>query len=297
MSKDRINISSPERIVFPGLDITKLDVITYYEGVMPWLLPELLGRPLSVLRCPEGRQGNCFFQKHHTPGLNVNTVLVNEKKGTKENYLVVHEERDILQLAQFNVLEFHPWGSMADNLSNCDRLVFDLDPSDDAKWADVKQAARKIYQLLNDLGLQSFLRTSGGKGLHVVVPLNPSIPWETAKEFSRAFAKTLAIAFPDKYVATASKAQRTGKIFVDYLRNSRGATSICSYSLRARPGAPIATPLRWDELSRLKSASAYDIKSLPRRLSRLKGDPWGGIAEIRQGLPSELNNKPLSTNN
>lgn len=286
MEKNTVEISSPDRLVYPEMKITKRDVADYYERITDWLLPQLQGRPLSVLRCPDGSQKACFFQKHHTAGMDVSTVRLKEEQGGSQDYLMVKDKSDVMQLVQFNALEFHPWGAQADSPDDCDRLVFDLDPSEEVPWSRVKKAARQLHDLLEQLQLQSFLRTTGGKGLHVVVPLDPPVPWDEARHFARAFAESLAGAHPDKYIATASKKQRKGLIFVDYLRNGRGATSVCSYSLRARPGAAVATPLRWDELGRIKSSDAFNIKNLPQRLARLAADPWEDMDSVRQGLPN-----------
>ena len=285
MKKENVQISSPDRQVYPEMEITKQDVADYYERVMDWVLPAVVGRPLSVLRCPDGTQKACFFQKHHTAGMDVSTVNLEEEKGGRQDYLMICDKTDLMQLVQFNSLEFHPWGAQADSPDECDRLVFDLDPSAEVSWSDVKKAARQVHDLLDQLQLQSFLRTTGGKGLHVVVPLNRPAPWEQARQFARAFAESLAGAHPDRYIATASKKQRKGLIFVDYLRNGRGATSVCSYSLRARPGAAVATPLRWEELARIKSSDAFNIRTLPRRLARLGSDPWEDLTKVKQSLP------------
>ena len=285
MKKDTVQISSPDRLVYPEMQVSKQDVADYYERVMDWLLPGVAGRPLSVLRCPDGTQKACFFQKHHTAGMDVSTVSLQEEQGGRQDYLMVRDKTDVMQLVQFNSLEFHPWGALADSPDDCDRLVFDLDPSEQVSWATVKKAARQVRDLLEQLQLQSFVRTTGGKGLHVVAPLNPPVPWEDARQFARAFAESLAGAHPDTYIATASKKQRKGLIFVDYLRNGRGATSVCSYSLRARSGAAVATPLRWEELGRVKSSDAFHIRNLPQRLARLASDPWEEMTAIRQSLP------------
>ncbi|HLU03824.1 MAG TPA: DNA ligase D [Advenella sp.] len=285
MTKDTVQISSPDRMVYPEIEVSKQDVADYYERVMDWLLPGLVGRPLSVLRCPDGTQKACFFQKHHTAGMDVSTVRLQEEQGGAQDYLMIRDKVDVMQLVQFNSLEFHPWGAQAAHPDECDRLVFDLDPSVEVPWAQVKKAARQVRDLLAQLHLQSFVRTTGGKGLHVVVPLNPPVPWDEARPFARAFAESLAGAHPDTYIATASRKQRKGLIFVDYLRNGRGATSVCSYSLRARPGAAVATPLRWEELGRIKSSDAFNIRTLPQRLARLANDPWQRFTEISQSLP------------
>ena len=285
MNKEAVEISSPARVVYPEMQITKQDVADYYERIMDWLLPGLQGRPVAVLRCPDGTQNACFFQKHQTSGMQVSTVSLEEEKGGRQDYLMIRDETDIMQLVQFNVLEFHPWGARADNPDDCDYLVFDLDPSPQVSWANVKKAARHVRDLLEQLQLQSFVRTTGGKGLHVVVPLAPAVPWDDARHFARAFAESMAGAHPDRYIASASKKQRKGLIFVDYLRNGRGATSVCSYSLWARPGAAVATPLRWDELGRIKSSDAFTIKNLPQRLARLADDPWQDMPGLEQTLP------------
>ena len=193
-----------------------------------------------------------------------------------------------MELVQFNALEFHPWGARARSPDLADRLVFDLDPGPNVAWRDIVKAARRIRELLEGIQLVSYVRTSGGKGLHVVVPLNPGSDWDVVKPFARTFAETMVATEPLKYVATASKKFRKGKIFIDYLRNGRGATSVASFSLRARAGAPVAMPLRWDELGRIKGGDAYDIHSAIRRLKTLKRHPWHGIDQVKQDLSKLL---------
>jgi bifunctional non-homologous end joining protein LigD len=286
-------ISSPERVVFADAGITKQQVADYYLGVADHLLGEIRGRPLSIIRCPDGAAGTCFFQKHHTPGLAaVGSARLKEESGVNANYLVVEDLDGLMALVQFNALEFHPWGAMAKTPDKCDRIVFDLDPGPGVSWTQIKQAAVQVRDLLAQLQITSFLRTSGGKGLHVVAPLNPGCPWPLVKKFTRGFADAMAANEPDKYVATATKSLRDGRIFIDYLRNGRGATSVASYSLRARPGAPAATPLAWSELARLPRANHYDLHTLPRRLARLKADPWAGIDAVRQDLSRWADAKP-----
>jgi bifunctional non-homologous end joining protein LigD len=278
-------LTSPTRIVYPDQGITKRQVADYYSSVMEWFLPEIAGRPVSLLRCTQGVGRPCFFQKHHTAGLeNVDAVKLKEEAGNQADYLVVRDAAAVMELVQFNALEFHPWGAHADAPDRADRIVFDLDPGPNVAWADVVDAARKIRGLLEQLGLASFVRTSGGKGLHVVLPLNPGCDWDVVKPFAHGFADAMAQTEPLKFVATATKKFRTGKIFIDYLRNGRGATSVASFSLRARDGAPVAMPLRWDELGRVKSGAAFDIDSAPRRMKRWKAHPWEGIDAIRQDL-------------
>ena len=186
---------------------------------------------------------------------------------------------------RLNTLEFHPWGAHAEQPDLADRIVFDLDPGPDVAWTEVVAAARQVRTLLSGIGLQSWVRTTGGKGLHVVAPLAPALDWAEVKPFAHAFASSMAEQDPLRFVASASKRLRKGRIFIDYLRNGRGATSIASFSLRARAGAPVAMPLRWEELGRVKAGNAFDIHNAPRRLARLKAHPWDGIGTVRQGLP------------
>ena len=290
-----VTITHPDRVVYPGDNITKQEVADYYSSSMKWLLPGMLGRPLSIIRRPEGAGKTCFFQKHPIQGLHrVGLVRLKEEKGSQATYIYAKDADSVLELVQFGTLEFHVWGTTVEDSDKADRAVFDLDPAPKVDWGRVVAAAHLLKKWLDRIGLQSFLRTTGGKGLHVVVPLNPGCSWAQVKDFSHAIASTMAALYPDEFVDTASKAKRTNKIFVDYLRNSRGATSIASYSLRARKGAPVATPLRWEELSKIKRGDAFTIHTLPRRLARLRKDPWEGIDMIEQSLDTaidQLNNQ------
>jgi bifunctional non-homologous end joining protein LigD len=282
---DAIVISHPDRVVFPDDGITKQQVVDYYRAVMSWLLPGIADRPTSTIRCPGGIGSPCFFQKHVMAGLeHVGTAKLKEDTGAQAVYLYPSDEAGVIELVQFGAVEFHPWGSRVGSPDIADRVVFDLDPGEDVAWPRVVAAARTVRRFLEELGLVSFLRTTGGKGLHVVVPLNPGADWVTVKAFARGFAETLAQLHPLEFVATASKRFRRGKIYVDYLRNGRGATAVASYSLRSRPGAPVAVPLRWEELGKLKAGNAFDLHSVPKRVARLKKDPWEGIDDVRQDL-------------
>lgn len=286
-TEDTIVITHPDRVVFPDDGITKQDVVDYYRAVMPWMLPAIADRPTSTIRCPGGIGSPCFFQKHVMAGLeHVGTAKLKEETGAQAVYLYPRDEAGMIELVQFGAVEFHPWGSHVDSPDLADRVVFDLDPGDDVDWRRVVAAARMVRGFLDELGLVSFLRTTGGKGLHVVVPLNPGAGWDTVKTFARGFAEAMAALHPLEFVATATKRFRRGKIYVDYLRNGRGATAVASYSLRSRPGAPVAVPLRWEELGKVKSGNAFDLRSVPKRLARLKKDPWDGIDAVRQDLAS-----------
>jgi bifunctional non-homologous end joining protein LigD len=284
-ASDLPTLSSPTKILFPDTRITKQDVWDYYLAVADYLLPEIAGRPLSIIRCPAGIERPCFFQKHLTAGLErVGTVKLKEESGTNANYLVVEDLPGLMELVQFNALEFHPWGSHAAEPDRADRVVFDLDPGEGVSFPEIKKAATDIRKLLEQMELESFLRVSGGKGLHVVVPLNPGCDWDLTKRFAHGFADALARSEPDRFLSTATKSKRSKRIFVDYLRNGRGATAVASYSMRGRPGAPVAMPLAWGELPKLTKANAFTIKDVPAKLRRRKKDPWEGIEKIKQNL-------------
>jgi bifunctional non-homologous end joining protein LigD len=284
---DGVNISHPERVVFAKARLTKGDVADYYRQMARWILPEVARRPMSLLRCPDGVDKPCFFQKHHGTGLGdaVEAIPLEQKSG-REDYLYIEDTEGLLQLVQMNTLELHPWGASVDDPEHPDRLVFDLDPGEGVTWAAIKAAARDVRDRLQEIGLESFVRLSGGKGVHVVVPLTPKADWAQAKDFCESFAQAMAEHAPDRYVATMSKAKRTGVIFIDWLRNARGATSVCSWSLRARPSAGVAVPLRWEELGRVTAADAFPLPKALQRAQKLKKDPWEGIDQVKQVLPA-----------
>ncbi|MET0330839.1 MAG: DNA ligase D [Dyella sp.] len=287
-----IVITHPDRVVYPDDGLSKQAVVDYYLAVMDWFLPGVHGRPTSVIRCPEGAGKPCFFQKHRLHGLHhVGSVRLKEESGRNGEYLCPDSAAAVIELVQFGALEFHPWGATATQPELADQLVFDFDPAPEVAWPRVIAAVRLARKLLRQVKLESFVRTTGGKGLHVVVPLNPPCPWGHAKAFARAFADSLAQMHPLEFVAVASKAQRKDRIYIDYLRNSRGATAVASYSLRARPGAPVATPLRWEELGKLRSGADFTLSTVPTRLTRLRRDPWEGFATIKQNLPT-INTMP-----
>ena len=285
-----VRITSPQKVVFPELKIRKQQVADFYRDVAPLLLPELADRPLSLVRCPDGIKGQCFFQKHHaaTLGANVRSVPIREKDGSHEEYLYVDTIDGVLDLVQMNVLEFHPWGARIEDVEHPDRLVFDLDPGPGVDWAAIKAAARDVRDRLQEIGMKTFLRLSGGKGLHVVLPIAPEQDWTQAKAFCEAFARAMATRAPERYVATATKSKREGVIFIDWLRNGRGATSVASWSLRARKDAGVAVPLAWSELGRTRSGADYPLDKAIRRAKSAKKDPWldeGWTEALDQSLP------------
>ena len=289
-------LSSPTRVVIPDIKATKQEVWDYYLAVADQLLPEIAGRPLSVVRCPSGISKACFFQKHLTAGFErVSSVKLKEDAGVSADYLVVEDVAGLMELVQFNTLEFHPWGALAQTPECADRVVFDLDPGPGVPFSEVKQAARDIRKLLDQLELESFLRVSGGKGLHVVVPLNPGCDWELTRNFAHGFAEALAQSQPHRFLATASKRLRNKRIFVDYLRNGRGATAVASYSLRARPGAPVAMPLAWSALAKVTSADTFTLRDVPGKLKRRRSDPWQDIGKVKQDLSRWSQDNRVST--
>lgn len=282
--KDSVTLTHPERVVFPGLGITKQDVADYYAAMAPWVLAEIGGRPLSIVRCPNGASKKCFFQKHVAAGWGEHIHGVDV--GEKEAYLSIQDEAGLLELVQMNVLEFHPWGATASDPDHADRIVFDLDPHANVKWRRVVEGARFLRDQLDSIGLRSFARTSGGKGFHVVVPLNPPAPWGEAKRFAQAVAQAMSKLRPDDFVSVAGEKNRVGKIFVDWLRNGKGATSVSSYSLRARETAGVAMPVEWQELGKVKSGDAFTISNAGAKVKRRKVDPWAEMVLVRQVLPS-----------
>ncbi|HXH00992.1 MAG TPA: DNA ligase D, partial [Xanthomonadaceae bacterium] len=278
-------LSSPDKIVYPDSGITKQDVFDYYLAVAPRMLPELRGRLLSIVRLPDGMGGQTFFQKHLGRGFSkaLKELLVTENDGDREKYFYVDDVAGLMGLVQMNALEFHPWGSTVAHLEKPDRLVFDLDPDPAVSWTTVRNAAHEVRARLLEVGLESFPRVTGGKGAHVVVPLKPVAEWAQVRAFAEAFAHAMTEQSPDRYLATMSKAKRVGKIFIDWLRNGRGATSVASWSLRARPGAPVCVPLTWEEFARIRKPNKFGPKEALQQAA--KGEPWDIGRATRQTLP------------
>lgn len=281
-------LTHPERILYPELGVTKLALARYYESIHEWVLPYLARRPLVLLRCPEGRQA-CFYQKHlaKSQARSVPRVSIQEGGNVRE-YVYVNSLADIESLVQHGVLEFHTWGCQVDDVEHPDLLVFDLDPAAEAAWAEVLRTARELRDRLHGLGLTAFPRTTGGKGLHLVVPLRPRADWELAKAFAHLVVEQHARDEPRLLTTNMSLAKRHARIYLDYLRNTRGSTAIACYSARARPQAPVAVPLRWDELSLALRSDHYTVETLPRRLNALKADPWEGFFEAAVPLTAAM---------
>jgi bifunctional non-homologous end joining protein LigD len=278
-----IRLTHPERILWQEAGITKQGLADFYADIADWILPHVAGRPLSLLRCPSGTGAKCFFAKHPWQGLDKGVRRVDT--GDKEPMLAIDDVTGLISLVQAGVVEIHPWGSTIDRLEQPDRLIFDLDPGENVPWEVVIEAAYDVRDRLAALGLQSFVKTSGGKGLHVLVPIQPDADWDEVKTFTKAVAGTMAKERPDRYVATVAKRARHARIFVDYLRNDRGATAVAAYSTRALPRASVSTPLNWEELSPGLRSDHFTVGNMLHRLSSLKRDPWQGFFKIRQRLP------------
>lgn len=280
-----VRLTHPDRVLYPATGLTKRGLAEYYVEIADWILPEVVQRPLSLVRCPEGLGKGCFYQKHlgASPPEDLHCARVPESDGTA-CYAMIKDVKGLISLVQMSVLEFHPWGARVDRLEQPDRMVFDLDPGPAVPWADIVAAALETRRRLETDGLRSFVKTTGGKGLHVVVPLSRRHDWDRVYGFSKQFAEAMAAESPERYTVRMAKTARTGKIFIDYLRNARGATAIAPYSARAKTNAPVATPLAWDELDPGLSPDRFTVESLPRRLAGLAEDPWQDMRKLRQSL-------------
>ena len=280
-----VRVTHPDRVLFATQGATKRDIIDYYLDLSDEILPHIADRPLSLVRCPKGRSEECFFQKHAGKGFPeaLRKITVEERNG-KAEYMYVRDRAGLVAAVQMGVLEFHIWGARRDRIERPDRLVFDLDPDDSLKFDSVREAARELNDRLTAIGLQAFPMITGGKGVHVVLPLERRHGWNEHREFSETIAQTMTADDPSRYVATASKAKRTGKIFIDFLRNDRGSTAIAPYSTRAREGAPVAFPVSWKMLGEIRSPNSVTIADAAKRIRRT--DPWSDYFSVRQRLPA-----------
>lgn len=282
-----VKISNRERIVFPESGITKGDLADYVQHMSGLILATAAGRPLSLVRCPEGRAKQCFFQRHGADNLgeDIRSLPVKGKDGKTRAYLYVEDATGLMETIQMGTIELHGWGAKADAIETPDRMIFDLDPDVGLGFDAVRSAARDIRKHLSDLGLVSFAMLSGGKGIHVIVPLTPGAEWPAISDFAERFAKAIAAQAPDRYVATMSKAKRKGRIFIDWLRNQRGSTAILPYSARARPGAPVAAPISWAELDDISCGGQFSLSDAELLIERANGADLAGWGKARQTLP------------
>lgn len=280
-----VRFTNLDKVLFATTGQTKAALAAYYAVVAEHALPHLRGRPLTLFRCPNGVNKECFFQKHanQTTPRQLRRLPIADDEGHTSDYLTVDDPDGILATVQLGVLELHIWGSHEDHLEQPNRLVFDIDPHEALKWSAVTDAAKALKALLEDLHLESFLMTTGGKGLHVVVPVIPRLQWDEAKAFTKGVVTQLASDAPSRYTTSPLKSARKGKIFLDYLRNGRGATAVAPYSTRARPNAPVATPIAWSEIDKVDLAR-FTIGTLAERLDGSHGNPWKSYFEVDQAI-------------
>jgi len=281
-----VTLTHPDRALWPG--ITKQDLAEYWQAIADHALPGLAHRPLAIVRCPEGIGGEHFFQKNGHGALSA-AIRQGDVEGSP--YLAIDDAEGLIAMAQISAIELHAWGASEADPLHPDQLVFDLDPGEGVAFTEVVKAATDVRQKLQRLSLESYCRTTGGKGLHVVVPLEPKAHWDVVKPFCRAFAETMSQEQPDRYLPTLKKVDRRGKILIDWLRNGMGATAVASYCPRARPGATVATPLSWDEVNRKLDPAKFNLRTVPDRLARQRVDPWRDFRSVRQRLP-DLTSEP-----
>jgi bifunctional non-homologous end joining protein LigD len=275
-----VHLTHPDRVYWADVGVTKEDLAEYYVSVWDWIAPHIVGRPLSVVRAPEGVGGETFFQKHIASNIK-DSPLRHPVDAKEHDVIAVEKLDDLVSLVQSGSLEVHVRGSRLEKLEECDRMVFDLDPGEGVPWKDIIAGARETRERLESLKLKSFVKLSGGKGVHVVVPI-AGADWDAAKNFTQRIALGMAADSPQRYVGKMTKSLRNGKIFIDYFRNTREATSVAPYSTRARPGAAVSAPLSWEQFGRSKSASEFTVLNLKKHF---RHDPWAGIGKVRQKLP------------
>jgi bifunctional non-homologous end joining protein LigD len=284
-----VPITHPEKVYFPEAQLTKGHLVAYYVGMADWIVPHIAGRPLSLVRCPDGWPGECFYQKHAAKAVHaaVKRMPAPESSGMA-TYLSADSAAGLAGLVQWGVIELHPWGSRAPRLDRPDRLIFDFDPDDGLPYEDLVAAVQLLRTLLSEVGLTGFLKTTGGKGLHVVLPIRATLAWDDAKAFTKDVADFLVRTFPDRFTATLAKERRKGKIFIDYLRNAEGATAIAPYGVRARANAPVSTPIDWSELERDVRFDYYNIRNVPERVRKLARDPWREFLDTKQSITAAM---------
>jgi len=286
-----VRLTHPDKVLFEEAGFTKRELALYYEKVAEWILPHLANRPLVLVRCPHGSTGQCFYQKDASTGFpdHIRTVRVEHDEGPV-HYALADDVRDLVSLAQLGVLEIHTWGALADDVERPDRLIFDLDPGPGVEWEAVIAGALTVRDRLESLGMGAFVKTTGGKGLHIVTPIVRDGDWSAARAVAKAVADAVTADSPSLYTTNPLKKHREARIFIDYIRNTRGATAVAAYSTRARDRAPVSVPVRWDELEAGVRSDGYTIASVPRRLAALGADPWEGYEDARVPLDSRVRN-------
>jgi bifunctional non-homologous end joining protein LigD len=283
-----VRLSNPGKVLWEEQGVTKADLATYYAAVADRMLPHVARRPVTMVRCPTGAEKKCFYQRHAGSG-----VLPQLKEikvpGFDDPYLYIEDLPGLIAMVQMGTLEIHPWGVTVEVPDKPDRIIFDLDPDEGLSFSDVISAALEVRERLKAIGLDSFVKTTGGKGLHVVVPVEQVTEWRAAKAFAKTFSDAMAADAPERYLTRISKAERTGRIFIDYLRNDPTSTAVGPYSTRSRPGAPVAMPVEWNDLDEKLDPKQFNVETVPARIASIK-DPWKGIFDVRQRLPEQLSN-------
>jgi bifunctional non-homologous end joining protein LigD len=285
--RPRVRLTHPDRLYWPDAGVTKQGLADYYAEVWPRMAPFVVNRPVALLRCPGGTQGQCFFQKHAWKGQGKEILTFDDPEDDSDApLLAIDGMPGLIALVQGGALEVHTWQSTLDDLEHPDQIVVDLDPGEGVEWPAVIAAAEEVRERLEDAGLAAFVKTSGGKGLHVLAPLEPTAAagWEAVKDFAAALARSMAADAPDRYVATVSKAKRTGKILIDYLRNGRNNTAVVAYGARARAGAPVSMPLGWEELGPAIGSAHFTVANAPARVANTS-DPWADFRQAARPLP------------
>ena len=279
-----VRLSHPDKILYPEQGITKSDLADHYVAVAPLMLPHVAMRPITMVRCPTGRQKNCFYQRHAGAGIprQIEKVTV---PGFDNPYLFIRDLPGLIALVQIGVLEIHPWGVTVERPDRADRMIFDLDPGEGLGFADVVAAALEVRERLAALGLASFVKTTGGKGLHVVVPIAPVHEWPKVKAWAKAFSEAMAADEPERYLTRIAKAERVGRLFIDYLRNDPTSTAVGPYSTRSRPGAPVAMPLPWSEIGPELDPGRFTVRTVAGLVEN-REDPWAEMINLRQRLPN-----------
>jgi bifunctional non-homologous end joining protein LigD len=279
-----VRLSSPDKVLWPEQGITKSELADYYRKIADVMLPHVANRPVTMVRCPTGSEKKCFYQRHAASGVlpELKEVTV---PGFDEPYLYIEDAAGLVAMVQMGTLEIHPWGVRIAAPDKPDRIIFDLDPDEGLGFSDVIRAALEIRERLTVLGLTSFVKTTGGKGLHVILPIEPVTDWREAKAFAKDFSELMAADAPDRYLTKISKAEREGRIFIDYLRNDPTSTAVGPYSTRSRPGAPVATPLEWEEVKDGLDPKAFTVETVPARVRALRHDPWSEMEQTGQRLP------------
>lgn len=279
-----IRLSNPDKILYPDQGITKGQLADYYVAIADRILPHLAFRPVTMVRCPTGEGTKCFYQRHSGSGVpeQLHEVTI---PGFDEPYLYISDVPGLVAMVQMGVLELHPWGVKVEAPDRADRIVFDLDPAEGLGFEAVIEAATEVRDRLKALGLVSFVKTTGGKGLHVVAPVEATAPWKEVKSFAKGVSAEMAADSPDKYLTTAGKADRVGRIFIDYLRNDPTSTAVAAYSTRSRKGAPVAMPIRWEQVQAGLDPCDYSVETVPGLVARQRSDPWAEMLEVRQTLP------------